>query len=115
MAFTINAFNHAEWQRLGLLDYADFADRITECNQGEDAFGGYGEWYYIPEARLPNNDAVIYYGSWGNDHSPGASMYTHATIFDMDDPDDAAEYTLRVQEMQSQPEYDEQAESDDQP
>ena len=26
----------------------------------------------------------------------------------MDDPDDDAEYTLRVQELQSQPEYDEQ-------
>ena len=38
MAFTINAFNHREWKRHGLADYGDFADMVTECNQGEDAF-----------------------------------------------------------------------------
>ena len=38
MAFTINAFNHREWARYGLADYGDFADMVTECNQGEDAF-----------------------------------------------------------------------------
>ncbi len=51
---------------------------------------------FIPDKRLPNNDAVIYFGTVGNDHSPGASSYTHAEIFDMDTPDDAAEYLKRV-------------------
>ena len=70
MAFTINAFNHKEWARFGLADYGDFADMATECNQGEDAFSGYGEWFFIPDEPLRNNDRVIYFGTWGNDHSP---------------------------------------------
>ena len=69
-----------------------FRRMVAECNQGEDAFSGYGEWFYIPDNPLPNNDRVIYFGTWGNDHSPGASSYTNAEIFDMDDPIDAAEY-----------------------
>ena len=36
-----------------------------------------------------------------------------AEVFDMDLPDDAAEYTLRVQHWQSQPENDEQPGCDD--
>lgn len=53
MSFSINAFNHAEWDRLGLADFSDFADQITECNVGEDAFSGFGEWFFIPEQPLP--------------------------------------------------------------
>lgn len=105
MAFTINAFNHEEWQLHRLLDYGDFADMVTECNVGEDAFSGYGEWFYIPEEPLNNHDRVIYFGTWGNDHSPGASMYTHAEIFNMDDDADAEEFANRVQHWVSQPEY----------
>ena len=70
MAFTICAFNHDEWARYKLADYGDFADMTSECNVGEDAFSGYGEWYYIPDDPLPDNDRVIYFGSWGNDNSP---------------------------------------------
>lgn len=105
MAFTVNAFNHAEWQRYGLQDYGAFADQVSECNVGEDAFSGYGEWFYIPDEPLPNNDRVIYFGTWGNDNSPGASSYTHAEIFDTDDPVDAAKYQKRVKEWESQPEW----------
>ena len=105
MCFTINAFNHREWARLGLADYGDFADQVAECNVGEDTFSGHGEWFYIPEEALPNNDRVIYFGTWGNDNSPGASSYTHAEIFDMDNPVDAAEYEKRVKEWESQPEW----------
>jgi hypothetical protein len=105
MSFILTAFNHIEWSRYGLADYSDFVDHIVECNMGEDAFSGYGEWYFIPDAPLPNNDHVIYSGSWGNDNSPGASSYTHAEIFDMDDPDDAAEYSKRVKQWESSPEW----------
>lgn len=108
MALTISAFNHDQWRLLCLQHYADFADHITKCNIGEDTTGDSGDWYYIPDIRLPNNCAVIYHGSWGNDNPLGASFNTHAQVFDMDDPDDAAEYTLRVQHWQSQPECDEQ-------
>ena len=97
----------------GLADYGDFADMVTECNQGEDAFSGYGEWFYIPDDPLPNNDRVIYFGTWGNDHSPGASSYTNAEIFDMDDPEDAAEYAKRVKEWEAQPEWEEVEEEAD--
>lgn len=107
MVFTINAFNHDEWQRYGLAAYEDFADLISECNVGEDAFSGYGNWFYVPDEPLPNNDRVIYFGSWGNDNSPGASCYTYAEIFDMNDAEDAGAFQHRVREWESQPEYDE--------
>lgn len=113
MSFTICAFNHRDWTRHGLADYGDFADQTTECNQGEDAFSGYGEWFYVPDEPLPNNDAVIYFGTWDNDNSPGASSYTNAEIFDMNDPKDSAEYAKRVQEWESQPEWEEVEEEAD--
>jgi len=106
MAYTVNAFNHREWAQHGLADYGDFADKVAECNQGEDTFSGYGEWFFIPDDPLPNNDRVIYFGTWGNDHSPGASSYTNAEIFNMDDPEDAADYEKRVKDWESQPEWD---------
>ena len=70
MSFNVTAFNHREWQRLGLADYGDFADRVSECNQQEWADHTTGEWFFIPDDPLPNNDRVIYFGTWGNDHSP---------------------------------------------
>ena len=108
MAYSINAFHHDEWQRLGLVDFGDFADRLTECNVGEDSFSGYGEWFYIPDEPLPTGERVIYWGSWGNDNSPGASLYTRAEIFDVSDPGELAEFTSRVKHWKTQPEFDEQ-------
>jgi len=105
MAFTVNAFDHAKWSRLGLADYGDFADQITEVNVGEDSFSGYGEWFFVPDEPLPNGDKVVYFGSWGNDNSPGASMYTNAEVFDANDPDELAEYAERVRHWESQPEF----------
>ena len=72
MPFTINAFDNVEWKRYGLADYEDFAEQISECNMGEDPSSGYCEWYFVPDEPLPNGDQVIYFGSWGNDNSPGA-------------------------------------------
>jgi hypothetical protein len=108
MSFTIKAFNHEEWDSYGLADFAEFSDRITEVNVGEDSFSGYGEWYYVPGEPLPSGHRVIYFGSWGNDNSPGASLYTHATLFVMNDPDEMADFALRVRELESQPEFDDQ-------
>lgn len=105
MCFTITAFNHEEWSRLGLADFGDFADMITECSVGEDAFSGFGEWFFIPNDPLPNNDRVIYFGSWGNDNSPGASCYTCAEVFDMNDAEDAAEFQERNKEWAAKPEW----------
>ena len=110
MSFTISAFNHAEWNRHSLADFSDFAGQITEVNVSEDAFSGNGDWYFIPNEPLPNGDRVIYFGSWGNDNSPGASMYTHAEIFDALDPDQLIEFSKRVDHWENQPEF---AEEDD--
>jgi hypothetical protein len=109
MSFTVNAFDHAEWRRLGLAEFTDFADRITEVNGGLD----YGEWYFVPDEPLPTGERVIYYGSWGSDHSPGASMYTHGTPFDVSSEDELADFAERVRDLESQPEHDEQFEPDD--
>lgn len=105
MPFTINAFNHEEWERHGLAGYSEFADRITEGNVGEDSFSGFVEWFYVPDEPLPNGDRVIYFGSWGNDNSPGASTYTNAEIFDALDPDQLVEFSKRVDHWENQPEY----------
>lgn len=105
MPFTINAFNHEEWNRQGLADYSEFADRITECNVGEDSYSGFGEWFYVPDEPLPNGDRVVYFGSWGNDNSPGASTYTNAEIFDALDPEQLVEFSERVDHWESQPEH----------
>ena len=111
MSFNISAFNHDEWDRYGLQDYGDFAEMITEFDQGEDAFSGYGCWFYIPdEFHIPggisgSDDRVIYTGSWGNDNSPGASHYTYAEIYDMNDADDARSFEERSKELESYPEF----------
>jgi hypothetical protein len=105
MSFTVNAFNQEEWERLGLADFGDYADRINEVNVGEDSFSGFGEWFFVPDEPLPDGSRVIYFGSYGNDNSPGASIYTNAEIFDVTDADELAEFTHRVQHWDSQPEY----------
>ena len=114
MAFTVKASDHAEWEQNSLADYGDFSDMVEYCNQGEDAFSGYGDWYYIPDDPLAPmkdvreykaNERVIYFGSYGNDNSPGASHYTYAEIFDMDDEDDAAEFEKRKAEWEASEEY----------
>lgn len=105
MSRTINAFNYEEWDHLGLADFGDFADQISECNVGEDAFSGFGEWFFVPDDPISSGDRVIYFGSWGNDNSPGASMYTSAEVFDMADAADAAAFAKRVKEWESQPEH----------
>ena len=112
MPFTISAFNHAEWNRHGLADFSEFADQIAECNMGEDAFSGFGEWFFVPNEPLPNGDRVIYFGSWGNDNSPGASMYTNAEIFDALDPDQLIEFSKRVDHWENQPEFADDDDSD---
>ena len=115
MSFTINEFDNDEWHRHRLADFGDFADQISECNMGEDSFSGFGEWFYVPGEPLPNGDRVIYFGSWGNDNSPGASDYTNAEIFDCLDDDHLAEFSKRVEQWDEQPEFAEGLQNCDQP
>ncbi|HET6574105.1 MAG TPA: hypothetical protein VFG68_10915 [Fimbriiglobus sp.] len=114
MSITVHAFDHREWVKRGLASFGHFADRITKCNVGkEDDGSSYGEWFHAPDKPLSNGDRVIYHGSWDCDHSPGAPAHTHAQIFAGSDPDELAEFTVRVREWESQPEFDDQFESDD--
>lgn len=122
MPFTINGFDHKGWEEHSLADFGDFADMITECNVrtwGDDTTSG--NWFYIPDEVLPPmqgvdyggvtpNERAIYFGSWGNDNSPGASMYTNAEIFDMDDEDDVAAFEMAKNDWE---EYPEEIESED--
>lgn len=117
MAFTVCASSHEKWEQNSLEDFADFSDKIEWRNQEEIGDGGgRGEWFYIPEEKLPPmkgvdyerkepNERVIYFGTYGNDNSPGADAYTYAEIFDMDDPEDAEEFEKRSQEWENDPEY----------
>jgi hypothetical protein len=129
MPFTVNAFHHKEWEQHGLKDYGDFAEQTSECNVqtwGDDTTSG--EWFFIDDDVLPPmqgvdygsqkpNEKAIYFGTWGNDHSPGASTYTNAEIFDMDDPEEVAEYEKRKAEWEAAPETiddeDEEVDEDD--
>src|SRR5579863_1331539 len=105
MPFTICAFNQAEWDHFGLADFSDFAEMISECNVGEDSFSGFGEWFFAPDEPLPSGHRVIYFGSWDNDNSPGASTYTHAELFDMADVDDAEAFERRAENWENEPEH----------
>ena len=117
MSFTVNAFNHAEWERYSLQDFGDFSELVEYVNQRPDyGDSDCGDWFYIPDEPSPANDRVIYFGSFGNDHSPGASIFTYAELFNMDHEEDAAEFERRKQCWKSVPEYlesDEDDETDD--
>jgi len=116
MSFSVCAANHSEWEENSLADYGDFSDMVDYVNQRSDESGGDGEWFYIPEELLPAmvgvdydgrtpNERVIYHGTYGNDNSPGASHYTYAEIFDMDDEEDVIAFKERKCEWESQPEW----------
>lgn len=120
----VQAYDHAEWERNSLQDYCEFSDMIHECNQADRGDHSVGCWFYIPEAVLPPmkdvdyggrtpNERAIYTGTWGNDNSPGASHYTSAEIYDMDDEEDAKAYHDRVAELQAFPEWVEGAWGED--
>ncbi len=116
MSFQVCEAHHDEWADNSLADYGSFSDCITECNQRDRGDYSIGEWFYIPDEVLPPmqgvdyggvtpNERAIYHGTWGNDNSPGASHYTYADVYDMDDPEDAAQYEADVKEWKAQPEW----------
>lgn len=107
MSRSVCAWYHEEWAALKLEDYGDFSDKTTDCNQIEYGDHTVGAWYYIADTPLADGSMVIYHGTWGNDSSPGASTYTYAEIYDMSDPDDAAEFEAQKRSWESQPEWEE--------
>ena len=90
------AWNHHEWDEAGLKDFADFAECVEYVNQSDDYGDSMrGEWYYGDDATM-----TVYSGSFGNDHSPGASSYTYATVYE-----DLEEFRKGVSEWELCPEY----------
>lgn len=101
---TYNAFRHKEWKAAGLKNYEDFADMVEYVNQSPDYGDSLcGEWWYEDEETL-----TIYSGSFGNDHSPGASSYTYANVYDS-----KVNYEKAVKEWEAEPEYDTECEQED--
>lgn len=113
MSTTINASDFRSWEAYGLADFGDFADCVEFINQTENWDGTLnGAWYYVPEEPIPFsvpaglNCRVIYGGTFSDSHSPGASHYTFAEVYDMSDEDEAAEYAKRCAELLACEEYD---------
>jgi hypothetical protein len=103
MSDTYNAFNHKEWSSAGLQDYENFSDSVEYVNQQDCGDGSRGEWFYADKDTL-----TIYSGSFSDDHSPGASSYTYAEVFE-----DADDYNRSLAIWEACPEYLESDEDED--
>lgn len=118
MSTTVAFHEYDRMAELGLADYGDFADRVTFVNQSEFGDGQLeGEWFYIPEeADDPGwveKCRVIYSGSFGNDNSPGASHYSAAEVYHVEEPEGEGEDELQQfgeakKEWEAKPEYNEE-------
>jgi hypothetical protein len=89
------ACDYAEWKNAGFKDFEDFSECVEYVNQseyGDDQLEG--EWYYADDETH-----VIYWGSFGNYNSPGASHFTYAEQFTVE------EYQKAVKRWESMPEY----------
>ena len=77
-------------------EFGDFAECVTYCNQLEIGDGSYeGDWFYCDDESL-----TIYDGTFGNDHSPGASDYTHHERYETKE-----EYEKHKAKYEDYPEY----------
>lgn len=90
-----NAFNHKEWDDAGLKDFSDFSELVDYVNQEEFGDSARGEWFYGDD-----ENRTLYWGTFADDHSPGASQYTSAEIFETDE-----EYKAKLAEWEALPEY----------
>jgi hypothetical protein len=96
-------YDHKEWAAAGLKDYADFSDCVEYVNQEDDYCDSLrGEWWYADDETR-----TIYSGTFGNDHSPGASHMTFAEVYDEEE-----EYKEAVAVWEAQPEYLESEDDD---
>jgi len=97
------AWNRVEWDEAGLKDFCDFSDCIEYKNQSEYGDGQLeGHWFYDDAEKL-----TLYWGSFGNYSSPGASSNTHAIIYDNE-----KEFKEAVAHWESLEEYLESDEDD---
>lgn len=103
-----NGTDHNEWDSLGLKEYGDVSEKVSHCNERDDPAGGSaGDIFYIDPNPLPDGRMVIYNGSYSNSCSPGADW--HATVYDLTDPDDKAQYEKDKAEHEAAPETDDDA------
>ena len=101
-----SAFNHKRWSARGLKDFGDYAECVEYINQSELGDGTIeGEWYYVDD-----ENKTIYFGTFGNYNSPGASSYTYA---DQYGPDEWADYGNKVAILEDSPEYLETEDDDE--
>jgi hypothetical protein len=110
MSYSYNAFNHKEWDAAGLEDYSDFSEKVEYYNQRDCGDHTEGSWFYVGEKPLPEKDGMknqfaIYHGTFGNYNSPGASSYTNAEVYDLDDPEEKAEFEKHKAELEAKEEY----------
>jgi hypothetical protein len=96
----VRATEYQRWEELGL-EAIQMWHEMEFCNQEPDGFDqSRGEWYIADDSHQ-----AIISGTYGNDHSPGCSHYTYATIYR-----DASEYRAALAEWEDKPEW---LESDD--
>lgn len=90
------ASQYRDWKNAGLKDFGDFSECIEYVNQTEDGFDSLrGDWFYGDD-----DTRTIYYGSFGNYNSPGASHYTYADVYDTEE-----EYREELAKWEALPEY----------
>lgn len=97
MKATYNEFSdRREWESLGLKNFGDYVESVQYFNQRE-CYGDSleGEWFADDPDSL-----TVYGGTFGNDHSPGSSIYTWVEVYD-----DPAEFAARVRELEQYPEW----------
>jgi hypothetical protein len=91
------ASDYAAWESAGLKDFGDYSDSVEYRNEWPSDFGdSAGEWFYADDGTL-----TIYSGTYANDHSPGASHYTSADVYD-----DRSEYLADAKKWSDKPEID---------
>lgn len=89
------ASDHKEWDAAGL-DKLLQSLEMEYCNQAPDYGDSYsGDWF-----ACDDKTRTVFHGTFGNDHSPGASQYTYAMRHD-----DEEGYRKQVAAWEKAPEY----------
>ncbi len=110
----ISAHDHHEFENFKLKEFNEYSSQIHSCDQhtfGEDTIG---EWFYVDEGPVVSSKGsykVIYHGTWGPDHSPGADCFTTASLYYTDDENDMAQFVIDLKQWQDLPEWREEEES----
>lgn len=104
MSDTVRATEYREWAALGLeaTESWEWA-YVNQDEAGPDQLRGEC-WAARDDFRTTDGRRVIIRSSFGNDHSPGASHYTEAELYDAT-PEGEAEYTAAVDRWEDEPEY----------